>query len=111
MAEFVDVIKNFNRMCESGDCRIEIMEVNVDDLVHTCNVDYCQKFAFGRPEDFEKIVTDWATEHPEPKLPTMAEYLERFGIYIKRDGTMHADFFKANEPMSEETAKKLGIKE
>ena len=48
-------------------------------------------------------------EHPEPKYPSIAKYLERFGITIRRDGSLQADFFKANEPMSAYTANLLGI--
>ena len=57
----------------------------------------------------EAVVTKWAAENPEPIYPSIAKYLERFGIIIRRDGSLQADFFKANEPMSAYMANLLGI--
>lgn len=60
--------------------------------------------------DIEKNVMQWAAEHPEPVYPSIAKYLEQFGITIRRDGWLEADFFKAHEPMSADLAEKLGVK-
>lgn len=59
--------------------------------------------------EIECVIMTWAAEHPEPVYPSVAEYLERLGIIIRRDGTMEADFFKANEPMNADVAKLLGL--
>lgn len=59
--------------------------------------------------NIEKNVMSWAAEHPEPVYPSFAKYLEQFGIIIRRDGALEADFFKAHEPMSADIAQKLGI--
>lgn len=60
-----------------------------------------------RMRETEGLVSD------KPKRPvymTMAQFLEQFGIIVRREGTLEMDFFKANEPMSEEMAKRLGVK-
>lgn len=60
-------------------------------------------------EQVEGILDKWDKTHPEPVYTTVAKYLEQFGIIIRRDGTLQADFFKANEPINEDIAKLLGI--
>ena len=64
---------------------------------------------YSNPKKAEEIIMTWAAEHPEPVYPSIAKYLERFGIIIRRDGSLQADFFKANEPMSTYIANLLGI--
>ena len=106
MAEFSEVIKQFKRMCKS----ITLMKCTRGECPMGCeNIGQCRKVAFERPAKFEEQVMSWAAEHPEPVYPSIAKYIEQFGITIRRDGSLEADFFKANEPMSADIAQKLGI--
>ena len=111
--DFVQTMKDWRRMCKhySGE--------SMKDEQHSC-VDMCplgHNTACGMIEDaldsdievMAKEVAKWAAEHPEPVYPSIAKYLEQFGIIIRRDGSLQADFFKANEPMSADMAKLLGI--
>lgn len=110
MADFVQTMKDWRRMCD---------EMSSDDKYNACV--NCPLKDYGCPAIYEtenastdwghieKVVTAWATEHPEPVYPSIAKYLEQFGIIIRRDGTLQTDFFKANEPMSADIAQKLGI--
>lgn len=105
MAEFSEVMHNIQRRCnlcgqgEKFSCTIE--------------GSICSRMS-GMPYNadwsaLEKEVMAWAAEHPEPVYPSIAKYLEQFGIMIRRDGSLQAHFFKAHEPMSAEMAKLLGI--
>ena len=99
MAEFQKVMREWKRMCKSRG--------NIPD--DFADAESALLFAFDRPDEIERLVMEWAAEHPEPVYPSIAKYLEQFGITIRRDGSLEADFFKANEPMSADTAKLLGI--
>lgn len=105
MAEFVDVLRQFDRMCKANAGCFNCPLHDPDGVSDRCSIG-----AFiNDSERIEREVMSWAAEHPEPVYPTIAKYLEQFGITIRRDGTLEADFFKANEPMSETLAKKLGL--
>lgn len=114
MAEFQVVAKELERMCNtyhtvSGKCGTDECPLYCEDLcyaqamvmVHVHSDDACI---------LEKVVMAWAAEHPEPVYPSIAKCLEQFGIIIRRDGSLEADFFKAHEPMSADLAEKLGVK-
>ena len=109
MAEFSEVMRQWSRMCgamldQEGKCE-------------NCGLLKTYRVCCGVPnaatsEDFaevERVVMAYAAEHPEPVYPSIAKYLERFGIIICCDGSLQADFFKANKPMSADMAKLLGI--
>lgn len=102
MAEFQEVMRQWRRFCKShnncGECEFDGKGI--------CGDHHLTEVPFA---DIELRIMAWAAEHPEPVYPSIAKYLERFGIIIRRDGTLEADFFKANEPMSAEIAQKLGI--
>lgn len=106
MGEFLDVIHQTKRICKSvnGNCgRCLMGEFSCPNNARFDSTDE-QEFI-----DFANAVMSWAAEHPEPVYPSIAKYLEQFGITIRRDGSLQADFFKANEPMSADMAKLLGI--
>ena len=102
--DLVDGLKQLTRMCGKysscincplrgvGFCVVEKQDRSVD-----------------ANEKAAAIIEKWAEENPEPVYPSVAKYFEQFGIIIRRDGTLQADFFKAHEPMSADTAQKLGI--
>ena len=104
MAEFQEVMKNYERMCKEHLCTsaCPMYKIGVCEKLGRCVTEY-------GIEKVEQIVMSWAAEHPEPVYPSVAKYLEQFGIIIRRDGSVEADFFRANEPMSAEMAKLLGI--
>ena len=109
MAEFAKVAHEWVRMCkaysDAGDCMKCPMVTNP-----MCG---CMSDDNGASEKeiakAEADIMSWAADHPEPVYPSFAKYLEQFGIIIRRDGAVEADFFKAHEPMSADIAQKLGI--
>ena len=72
MAEFVEVMNQFNRMCNSH-------EGYCDECpMHKACKFYCKNYPFEEPKKSEEIVMDWAKEHP---IKTNAEkFKELFGV-------------------------------
>lgn len=68
MAEFNEVVKEFNRMDEtfSRNCK--------DCPMPGQNIGQCRKLLFDDPETYGYIVMRWAAEHPEPKYPTWEDW-------------------------------------
>lgn len=108
MAEFVDVMKQFNRMykaCQQGaSVPVEASYAN----------------AVKKPDLFEEVVMSWAAEHPEPVYPTWREYLTSIGVIPKaeilpteRNEFVYSDFSEAfaltNTRIDADLAQKLGI--
>lgn len=66
MAEFVEVMKQKARMCESyhccSDCGLH-HERNGTDMD-------CRDFITHKAKEAEKIIAEWAAEHSEPKYPS-----------------------------------------
>lgn len=97
MAEFSEVAKNWIRLCKYQskkhdgigiciDCPLNDNDNNVNCF---CNVDPDVIV----PEDIpkiEKIVMNWAKEHPEPRKPTWLELLVSLGVY----NGIRADLYK-----------------
>ena len=71
MAEFQELMKQFQRMCKREDCRTTAG----CPMYPSCNISQCRRIAFERPVEFEQRVMQWAAEHPEPQYPTWYEYL------------------------------------
>lgn len=92
MAEFVHVIRNYKRMCETCQCS----ECPISSQNNQSDMD-CSEFTEERPDLAEQIITEWANAHPEPKVPKYPTWVEYF-----RD---NKDY-----PIPEEIAKLLGIK-
>ena len=71
MAEFVKVMSQFMRLCDSykncDDCP-------VDDAGFNCDCDR-QGYSKTGAEELESIIMQWAAEHPEPVYPTWADYI------------------------------------
>lgn len=70
MAEFVEVMKQMDRMCDSYGgwccgCGLR-WENNGTDL-------HCLDYVDQHTEEAEKIIMTWAAAHPEPKYPSWAE--------------------------------------
>lgn len=124
MAEFKDVHRNMVRMCDA--MRAE------DNGCAPCPLDgICAKF-ITLSEDaiatIERVVTQWAAEHPEPVYPSCKEgwkqlfpeadirhtlcpevFGDKYKCYLCYDDNDNCDEC-LERPMPAEVAKKLGIK-
>ena len=122
MAEFSEVCKQWRRMCESHICPRkgkptfeDMCPIILQSRHFSCSIPIehllkVEEFvSIEHLLELEEIVMEWAAEHPEPVYPSIAKYLEQFGIIIRRDGILEANFFKANEPMNADIAQKLGL--
>lgn len=91
MAEYVEVMRNHKRMCDTLDCeRCPLSHGNNQaDL-------YCDTFIEQNPDVAETIIMKWAKANPEPKLPKYPTWYEYF-----RD---NKDY-----PIPEAIAKQLGL--
>lgn len=77
MAEYGDVMKEFDRMCRHHQRKLECpMGCPMDGV----NISQCRKIAFERPAHFESVVAQWAAEHPEPVYPTWWKYMCMIGV-------------------------------
>lgn len=80
MAEFNEVIRQFNRMCNNYDC---------NDCPFDSN---CQFIVIRRPNEAEEIIMNWAKEHP---IKTNADkFKEVFGIEYYNDSGTKCDGIK-----------------
>ena len=77
MAEFVDVLRQFDRMCWYYQCK---RQCPMGCPMNGVNISQCRKVAFEQPEVTEKTVMAWAAEHPEPVYPTWYEYLCKINV-------------------------------
>ena len=79
MAEFIEVMKQKKRMCETLNCR----SCSLSSDNNNCNVG-CTKFILKYYEQSEKIIMNWAKEHP---AKTNADkFKEVFGVEINASG-------------------------
>lgn len=131
MAEFQEVMRQYNRMCEymmdhnkkKGGC----VECPVSSCV-TGSGDACTGTMYKQSALFEKAVMVWATEHPEPAYPSWNEaWRQMFPNaveksppclrYFVNDARFHESCVFdmscedcRNKPMFADIAEKLGIK-
>lgn len=79
MAEFVDVIRQFHRMCEANVGCVICPLRGKDGESEMCSIS-----AFvNNPERIEGEVMSWAAEHPEPVYPTWGDWFAERGDLIK----------------------------
>ena len=113
MAEYSEVIKQFDRMClyysrdkVQNSCPICTSYPN-------CNIGQCRKIAFEQPECFDVLVMAWAADHPEPVYPTWEMYLAERMIADMRDGKTHnpqsVEEYMRRTSIPADIAEKLGI--
>ena len=105
MAEYVEVMKQKKKMCNSTlCCKCNIFHFAGEDIGN------CQQFISNNPSKAEEIIMSWAAEHPEPQFPSWGEYLTQIGAVNLVEQTqtyVHtALFFK---PIPDDIAQKLGI--
>ena len=88
MAEFSKVVKDWRRMCDfvsakNYDMHCSCIGCPVYELSEECNgcdaifTKWAETLDWGK---FEKIVEQWAEEHPEPVYPTWLEWLEQVKV-------------------------------
>lgn len=100
MAEFVDVIRQFHRMCEANAGCVICPLRGKDGESEMCSIS-----AFvNNPKRIEGEVMSWAAQHPEPVYPS---YLEVFGWGHKKTWAEIKDIL-AN-PIPADLAKKLNV--
>lgn len=68
MAEFNKVARHRNRMCKSTTLCMECA------LSATSSVYGCASLMLDNPMEYERIVLEWAAEHPEPQFPTWEQW-------------------------------------
>ena len=114
MAEFVQTMKDWKRMCNS---------MGQEDEYNACKKCGLQSFdcpaIYEKESDgadwdrVEKVVTAWAAEHQEPVYPTWGEWLHDKGIIL--DARQHNEIehwilgLNAMKPIPADIAQKLGI--
>ena len=111
--EFVEVMKDWRRMCAA---------MSEKDEYTAC--DRCQLQDFGCPAIYEtdeeanwahveSVVAKWAAEHPVKQYPTWIEWLHDNGIIL--DARQHDEIehwvlgLEAMKPIPADMAEKLGI--
>jgi len=126
MAEFVTVMSEFMRLCDSFDL-CEKCPVNQEGF--SCDCDH-QGYSKTGAAELEHIIMTWAADHPELVYPTWGEWLEQQGICFSSlthrnhvGGVIIPEVFnyqiegktafmcgnKVNEPIPDDIAQKLGI--
>ena len=76
MAEWMDVMNQFNRMCWSYQRE---RKCPMACPMNGVNISQCRKIAFERSKETEEIVMQWAAEHPVV-YPTWYEWLQEMGV-------------------------------
>ena len=110
MAEFQDVMEQFDRMCwyyqRKRECPMACPMNGV-------NISQCRKVAFEKPKETEEIVMKWAAEHPEQVYPTWMEWLTDLGAIPKAiswdEPLVEAVYDAIQERIPADLAQKLGI--
>lgn len=99
MAEFMEVIKQRNRMCANyvycrDGCPLW------DPLTDAATIN-CGEFMKAEPEKFEKLVMEWAAKHPEKTMKDV--FFEKFPNALKHENDLpilcpyHVGFVKEND--------------
>lgn len=113
MTEFVQTMQNWRRMCAEmkklhphnpcDGCGLEEYGCPII-RVDNNSVDFC---------DIEKLVSEWAIEHPEPVYPTWEMYLVDRMSADMRDGKTHnpqsVEEYMCTTRIPTDIADKLGI--
>lgn len=96
MAEFSEVMKQLARMANA--CNGKCDKCPLGNSV-ICNAPWCFRNTESIAEA-ERIVMQWAAEHPEPVYPTLIEWLRSIGLADHR----------MIDPIPADIAEKLGLK-
>jgi len=105
MAEFVDVMRQFNRMCNANAGCFNCPLHEPDGVSDRCSIG-----AFvNDSEHIEREVMKWAAEHPEPVYPTWAEWLRHKVVGVDADSIYDAWRVLCTTRIPADIAQKLGI--
>ena len=102
MAEWMEVMNQFNRMCWSyqRECKCPMACP-----MNGVNISQCRKIEFERSKETEEIVMSWAAEHPVV-YPTWVEWMIEQGLCGADVAIITR---KAYERIPADIAEKLGI--
>ena len=114
MAEFVQTMKDWKRMCNVMAQEDEYTACDKCDLKSFgCPAIYEKECADADWEHVEKVVVAWAAEHPEPQYPTWWKYLCMIDVIPDTLGDKTLGEVTIERLMSlnipADTAQKLGI--
>ena len=115
MADFVQTMKDWRRMCQH--MNKEYGNSSCDNCpLCGCSAVYemCGKENFT---NMERDISAWAAEHPEPVYPTWGEWLEKQGIVKTVHSPRHEEngalyykpMYEITNPIPADIAEKLGI--
>jgi hypothetical protein len=111
MADFVQTMKDWRRMCQFMDK--EYGNSSCDNCpLGGCSAVYemCGKENFA---NMERDISAWAAEHPEPVYPTWEEYLADLMtfdmMFDKTDNPNSVENYMRKTPIPADIAQKLGI--
>lgn len=106
MAEYVEVMEQKRRMCNSYVLCCMGCPLNATNF---CNKNTGEKISADFPE-VERIVMAWAAEHPEPVYPTWGKWLISIGVIngVHPHGAIDT-LGNLNKPIPADIAHKLGM--
>ena len=108
MAEFSEVMRQYYRMCDGHSCTSSCpMKDDTTQFCETMGQIVTDKGA----EKVERIILDWAEEHPEPVYPTWKNYFaslygQNYGLYGDKQLSISR---LCDEQVPPEIAQKLGL--
>ena len=109
MTDFVQTMRDWSRMCRSqGDnCTgCDMWKKSLSGGLCFCVKDEYSEEAIKAAE---KIVTEWAAEHPEPKYPIWGKYLEKIIPHESGETFLTFAICAMQQPIPADIAQKLGI--
>ena len=108
MAEFVQTMKDWRRMCQRMEKMVGDRSCDICPL-GGCNAIYEDDGDTDYAEIVEKVAT-WAAEHPEPSYPTWGEWLMSNGVIsgLSPRGAIDA-LGNLKTPIPADIAQKFGI--
>lgn len=110
--EFVELIKEYNRMCNCYSDNKDHCEDYCPLCVENLDIeDYpgCDKLLYTNPTLVEKIITQWSREHPLPIYPTIGEIVSKICVLMGIDPHTCINTFY-DERLTKEAADYFGIK-
>lgn len=86
---FIEVMRNFNRMCKGYDWHCDLSECPIAALINEWEKEHdvtwdrdCIFFATEKPEKFVSSVMTWAQDNPVPIYPTVREVVNKICILM-----------------------------
>lgn len=112
---FIEVIQNFNRMCNKYYSHCSVRECPIAELIKRWEIEHeddwtrnCITFAREEPEEFADCVMTWAQDNPVAIYPTIGEVVRKICALMNIDPHTSINTI-CDERLTEETAKYFGI--